>query len=85
VNGHFCRWERDGSLEKMHGVLYVKCREQAEREASPTACIIDSENIKGAEKERRWAPVTADSTSEWRDVGAQVSWDDDFLASSLTP
>jgi len=37
-------------LEKMHHVLYVKCREQAEREASPTACIVDSQSVKSAEK-----------------------------------
>jgi hypothetical protein len=29
-------------LEKFNYALYVKCREQAAREASPTACIIDS-------------------------------------------
>ncbi len=34
----------------MHHALYVKCREQAEREASPTACIIDSQSVKSAEK-----------------------------------
>jgi hypothetical protein len=40
-NGYFCLWGWDGTLEKIHHVLYVKCREQAEREASPTACVID--------------------------------------------
>ena len=30
--------------------LYVECREKAEREASPTACIIDSQSVKSAEK-----------------------------------
>ena len=40
----------DGTLEKMHHALYVKCREQAEREASPTACIVDSQSVKSAEK-----------------------------------
>ena len=39
VNGYFCLWGWDGTLEKIHHALYVKCREQAEREASPTACI----------------------------------------------
>ena len=39
VNGYFCLWGWDGTLEKMHHALYVKCREQAEREASPTACV----------------------------------------------
>jgi transposase len=30
--------------------LYVECREQDEREASPTAAIIDSQSVKSAEK-----------------------------------
>ena len=29
----------------------MKCREQAEREASPTAAIIDSQSVKSAEKD----------------------------------
>jgi len=33
-----------------HYALYVECREKAEREASPTACIIDSQSVKSAEK-----------------------------------
>ena len=37
-------------MEKIHHALYVKCREQAEREASPTACVIDSQSVKSAEK-----------------------------------
>jgi len=43
-------WNWDGTLEKMHHALYVKCREQMGREASPTACVIDSQSIKSAEK-----------------------------------
>ena len=50
VNGYFCLWGWDGTLEKIHHVLYVKCREQAERQASPTACVIDSQSVKSAEK-----------------------------------
>jgi len=30
--------------------LYVKCREDMDREASPTACVIDSQSVKSAEK-----------------------------------
>ena len=44
------RWNHDGTLEKIHHTLYVKCREQAGREASPTACVIDSQTVKSAEK-----------------------------------
>ncbi|MGO9720212.1 MAG: IS5 family transposase [Methylocella sp.] len=50
VNGYFCLWGYDGTLEKMHHALYVKCREQDECEASPTACIVDSQSVKSAEK-----------------------------------
>ena len=28
-------WTLDGTLDRIHDALYVKCREQAEREASP--------------------------------------------------
>ena len=50
VNDYFRRWDWDGTLERIHHALYVKCREQAAREASPTAAIIDSQSVKGAEK-----------------------------------
>ena len=50
VNGYFHLWNYDGTLDRMHHTLYVKCREQADREASPTAAIIDSQSVKSAEK-----------------------------------
>ena len=40
----------DGTLDRIHHGLYVRCREQAGREASPTAAIIDSQSVKGGEK-----------------------------------
>ena len=50
VYGYFDLWSWDGTLERIHHALYVKCREREEREASPTACIIDSQSVKSAEK-----------------------------------
>jgi transposase len=47
---YFGRWEADGTLRRIHAALYVRCREQADRSASPTACIIDSQSVKSAEK-----------------------------------
>jgi transposase len=47
---YFDLWNHDGMLGRIHYALYVKCREKAEREASPTACIIDSQSVKSAEK-----------------------------------
>jgi transposase len=43
-------WIYDGTLDRMHHALYEACREQACRDASPTACIIDSQSVKSAEK-----------------------------------
>lgn len=50
VNFYFCRWDHDGTLARLHHALYVRCRERTDREASPTAAIIDSQSVKSAEK-----------------------------------
>ncbi len=50
VNRYFGRWTYDGTVGRIHHALYVQCRERAEREASPTVAIIDSQSVKSAEK-----------------------------------
>src|SRR6202012_4422637 len=50
VNDYLRRWDDDRTLDRIHHALYVKCRELAGREASPTAAIIDSQSVKSAEK-----------------------------------
>ena len=47
---YFERWRADGTLGRIHAALYVRCREQAERNATPTACILDSQSVRSAEK-----------------------------------
>ncbi len=47
---YFDLWSYDGTLDRLHEALYVKCREQAGRDASPTAAILDSQSVKSAEK-----------------------------------
>lgn len=47
---YFQRFDWDGTLLRINHALYVQCREQIGREASPTAAIIDSQSVKGAEK-----------------------------------
>jgi transposase len=47
---YFDLWNWDGTLDRIHHALYVKCREAMGRDASPTAAIIDSQSVKGAEK-----------------------------------
>lgn len=50
VHDYFRRWSNDGTLDRIHHSLYIKCRDQAKREASPTAAVIDSQSVKSAEK-----------------------------------
>ena len=50
VHDYLDLWSYDGTLDRMHHALYVACREQANREASPTVAIIDSQSVKSAEK-----------------------------------
>lgn len=50
VFDYFGLWQADGTLGRIHVALYVRCREHAERAATPTACIIDSQSVKSAEK-----------------------------------
>jgi len=50
VYHYFIWWQCDGVLDRIHDALYVECREAAERDANPTAAIIDSQSVKSAEK-----------------------------------
>ena len=56
LHDYFQRWHDDGTLGTIHHTLYMTCREQIGREASPTACVIDSQSVKGAEKGGRVDP-----------------------------
>ena len=56
---YFDLWSWDGTLERIHHALFVECREREEREASPTAAIIDSQSVKSAEKGGRASMRTA--------------------------
>ena len=59
VHDYLSLWTWDGTLDRIHHALYVKCREKAGREASPTACIIDSQSVISAEKGGRASIRTA--------------------------
>jgi len=74
VYGYFDRWDHDGTVQRLHHALYVQCREQAGREASPTAAIIDSQSVKGAEK--GGPPSTRRATTRARRSGGRsaMSW-----------
>jgi transposase len=74
VNDYFRRWDWDGPLDRIHHALYVRCRERADRDASPTVAIIDSQSVKSAEKEgaRSIRPATTQARKSKERSG--TSW-----------
>jgi transposase len=50
LHDYLTRWNHDGTLRRIHHELYVACRDDAGREASPTAAVIDSQSVRSAEK-----------------------------------
>jgi putative transposase len=45
VYAHFRRWIKDGTLERIHGVLRKWARRAQRREDSPSAMVIDSQSV----------------------------------------
>jgi transposase len=50
LHDYLVRWNDDNTLTAIHHALYLLCRETMQREASPTACVIDSQSVKSTEK-----------------------------------
>ena len=59
VHSYFDLWSWDGTLDRIHHELYVRCRDRLERETTPTVAIIDSQSVKSAEKGGRRSTRTA--------------------------
>ena len=74
VHDYFDLWSWDGTLDRIHHALYVKCREQAGREASPTAAIIDSQSVKAAEKGGPRSIRTAMTRARRSRARSAISW-----------
>jgi len=49
VQDYFYSWARSGVLDQINHVLVMAAREQVEREASPSAGVIDSQSVKTTE------------------------------------
>jgi putative transposase len=47
---HFCRWRDQGIIAAVHDALRTQVREQAGREPTPSAAILDSQTVKTPQK-----------------------------------
>ena len=74
VHWYFMLWDWDGTLERLHHVLYVAVREQEGREASPTVAIIDSQTAKGAQKGGLGSILRATTRARRSRVANGISW-----------
>ena len=74
VHGYLGLWNWDGTLDRIHHALYVKCREKAGRDASPTAAIIDSQSVKSAEKGGAASRLAATMRARRSKVKSATSW-----------
>lgn len=74
VHEYLQLWAWDGTLARLHHALYVQARESAGKEASPSAAILDSQSVKGAEKGGR-APIRRAMTRARRSrARSATSW-----------
>lgn len=74
VHAYLDLWEWDGTLARIHYALFVRVREEAGREASPTAAIIDSQSVKGAEKGGRASILRAMMRARRSKARSATSW-----------
>ena len=51
VYEYFNRWDKDGTLDRLHNGLRDQVRESAGRQAEPTAAILDSQSVKPWDRE----------------------------------
>ncbi len=71
VNFHFCRWQHDGTLDRLHHALYVLCREQADREVN-VEVVRRCDTGKFMVLPKRWI---VERTIAWLNRGRRLSKD----------
>ena len=74
VHDYFMLWDWDGTLERIHHALYLMVRDLEGREASPSAGVIDSQSVKGAEKGGRASTRRALTRASRSRARSAISW-----------
>ena len=76
VYWHFNRWEQAGVTTRMPAELRIKARQQVGREDEPSAGIIDSQSVKGAD--------TVGRDSRGYDAGKKINGRKRFIVTDTT-
>jgi len=58
VYDYFNKWSKDGTWERINGILVRQIREAEGRDAEPSAAIIDSQSVKTVERGANEAMTT---------------------------
>jgi transposase len=66
VYDNFSRWTKNGAWQRIHDALRDRVRVRAGRKPSPTAAIIDSQTVRGAD--------TVPNSSAGYDAGNYLGW-----------
>ncbi len=74
VHDYLMLWNWDGTLERIHHALYLLSRDLEDREASPSAGVIDSQSVKGAEKGGRASTRRAMTRARRSRARSAISW-----------
>ena len=74
VHDYLTLWAWDGTLKRLHHALFVRVREQAGKDASPTAAIVDSQSVKGAGKGALASTRRATTRARRSRAGSGTSW-----------
>jgi transposase len=74
VHAYLMLWDWDGTLERIHHELYQRSRDLEDREASPSAGVIDSQCVKGAEKGGRASTRRAMTRARRSRARSAICW-----------
>ena len=74
ANYYFVLWDWDGTLRRLYQALYEQVREQAGRQPSPSAAIIDSQSAKAAQKGGPRSTRKATTRARRSPAASAISW-----------
>jgi transposase len=74
VWSHYRRWRDDGTIERIHDALREQVRRQEGHEPTPSAAIIDSQSVKGAEKGGTGTKTASAMMAARRSKDASATW-----------